>query len=383
MRIISISGCDGVGKSQQVSLLGGDETFHITGNLIGYSDRWAKLGSVEHFNWWFKDLPFLELVSIILESLQNRRAAHEPQKINLNDRGSIMFKAVCAATLATRTETSFEDVIKTVDELFEGELRECEPEHEVLLKSNLRYTNSVRHLVQIVDPRSSKFLPWQTEMYAQYQGWLIRFVDYYFQDINPLKIICVDSCILDTQNKLRSAINEVCSAGLQPICETLSRLVAFGGLSESGKSCFAQRLSTHHQFHRLKIKYFGGVVQRCGLEINPVNLGRELLTFLDAHKHITRASIESLHGVDLPAYLKLLFGPRLKITYLDTPEEVRVRRTAQELGISEDESRSRTATKDIVKLSRGADKVKDIADVVFSNGNDDFETSFHAFVSQI
>lgn len=383
MRIVSISGRDGVGKSQQVSLFGGDEALHITGGLGEYGDKWPKLNPAEHFNWWFRDLPFLELVSIILESLRNRRIAHDPKKINVNDRGSIMFKAVCASTLATRSETSFEDAIKVVDGLFEEELRESASEQEVLLKADLEYTDSVRHLVQIVDPRSSKFLPWQTEMYAQYQGWLTRFVEYYFRGSSPLKIICVDSCILDTQNKLRSVINEVCSAELHPFCSTLSRLVAFGGLSESGKSCFAQRLSTHHQFHRLKIKYFGKVVQRCGLEINPVNLGRELLTFLDAHKHIARASIESLHGVDLPAYLKLLFGPRLKIVFLDTPEEVRVRRTAQELGISEDESRSRIATKDAVKLSRGADRIKNIADAVFSNGDDDFETSFRAFVSQI
>lgn len=384
MKIISINGRDGIGKTEQIKLLKGDERFYLTGNLVDYSKRWTKLSPIEGFNWWFRDVPFMELTSIILESLKARRATYESNKININDRGSIMFKAVCAATLASREQLPIIDIINLIDKLFEDEIKECEiNENEILFIPNTGYESSIKQLIRIANEKESGYLPWQTEMYIKYQDFLSYFINYYFQNVSFDNIICVDNCIIDIHNKLRVIINQMFNTNLPMICETFERLIAFGGLSESGKSSFAEQLSINHHFYRLKIKYFNEIICNRGVKSKPDILGRELLNFFQNHKHIINASIESLHGDNLPAYLKLLFGTRLKIVYLDTPKEKRVERTAQALNISYEEAQLNTESKDYVKLSHGADRVKDIADIVFDNGYDNFKTSFQSFVSKI
>lgn len=383
MKIISVNGSDGVGKTQQINLLKEDGVFYFTGRLIDYTHRWPKLNPIEEFNWWFRDVPFHELTSIIIEAIKARHAVHKPERINIDDRGTQMFKAVCAATLLIREQTTVERTIERIDDLFDRKLKQCPPEQEIFLRVNPEYQIKIRPLLQLVDTQSSKNLPWQNKMYAEYQTWLARFMNHYFQSANPVKVVLVDSCILDTQNKLRKIIGEMCNINLSPICDTLEKLVAFGGLSESGKSGFADGLSKHHHYYRLKIKYFDEVVRARGLSPHPSALSHELLVFLRNHRHVKHASLESLHTTDLPAFLKLLFGSRFKIVYLDASESVRANRTAQELGISSDEATKKVRAKDLIKISRGADKVKNIADVVFNNEHNGFETAFQSLVSQL
>lgn len=383
MKILSINGGDGVGKTQQISLLKGEKTLHFTGRLVDYTNRWPNLNPVEEFNWWFRNVPFLKLVSIIIEAIKTRHASRKPDQINIDDRGIRMFKAVCAATLIIREQTTVEQAIERIDSLFDKELVQCPPEQEIFLRANPEYCAKIKPILQVVDARSTKYLPWQNEMYSEYQIWLVHLTDHYFQSANSARIVHVDNCILDTQNKLRKIISEMCDVELSPICDTLQKVVAFGGLSESGKSSFAQALSVHYQYYRLKIKYFDEIVKARGLPSHPDALGRELLNFLRSHRHVTRVSVESLHSPDLPAYLNLLFGSRFKTVYLDTPESARIRRTAQELGISTDEATEKVREKDGVKISRGADRVKDIADVIFDNEHDDFDASFQSFVNRI
>ncbi len=383
MKIISINGVDGIGKTQQIELLRDSEAFHFTGRLVDYTHRWPKLEIVEEFNWWFRDVPFPELVSIVIEAIKARHAARKHDQVNIDDRGTQMFKAVCAATLIIREQVTVEQTIKRIDSLFDKEFDQYPPEQEIFLRANPEYRAKIKPILQIIEGRNNKYLPWQNEMYAEYQIWLDYFTNHYFQSTNSAKMINVDSCILDVQNKLRETISGVSGVDLPPICSTLEKLVAFGGLSESGKSSFAEGLSTHHHYYRLKIKYFNELVRIKGLPSRPNILGNEILEFLKNHKHVKRASIESLHSPDLPAYLKLLFGSRFKTIYLDTPESVRISRTALELGISLDDASQKVRAKDEVKISSGADKVKGVADIVFSNEHSVFETTFQSFVSQL
>ena len=383
MKILSLNGLDGIGKTEQIKWLSGEEAINCLGGLSAYSERWPKLKSIEFFNWWFRDVPCNELFSIIIESLRTRQLAHKEGQINLNDRGSRMFKAVCVATLLVREEVPTRQAIRTIDDLFDRELSEMQPEEEILLKPDLEYKERIRALLQIVDNRSSEYLPWQTEMYAEYQGWLTRLMDHYFRDADPKKVILVNECVISVQNKLRRILNETFGSDLQLICVGLKKLVAFGGMSESGKSCFAEQLRTHHHYCRLKIKYFEGVVRARDGKSRPNTLGKEILDFLERNKHVTHASIESLHAADLPAYLKLLLGPRMTTVFLDVPEDIRVSRTAKALGVSEMQALADTRAKDAIKLSRGVTKVRDIADVVFDNSTDDFEGTFNTFVTRL
>lgn len=379
MRIISVNGNDGVGKSQQIRLLNGSENLHFTGRLIDYTDKWPRMDPVNEFNWWFRDIPSLELVSIIIEAMRARDDTCLPGRLNIHDRGIRMFKAVCAATICVRESLSVEKVKNLIDELFDKAFPGRE-EEEILLKASSEYQARIKPLVQIVDIRDAKYLPWQSELYARYQTWLAYFMDHYFLDTNPARVIHVNGCILDVQNRIRKVLNSEYKTDMPLVCDWLEKVVAFGGLSESGKSSYAERLSTHHQYYRLKIKYFDEMVKARGLSSSPEAISNELLTFLKNHRHITRVSIESLHGPDLPAYLKLLFGPKMKIVYLDTPLDVRVERTAQALNLSREEAEREVNVKDATKIARGANEVRGIADIVFSNGEDGFEKQFQNFL---
>lgn len=232
-----------------------------------------------------------------------------------------------------------------------------------------------------MNDRSDGYLPWQVKLYAEYQVKLAVLMDHYFLDIKPNRVITVDSCIIDVHNKLRAILGEVYGVVLPKVCDTLEKLVAFGGMSESGKSSFAEHLSNHHGYHRFKIKYFEGVVKSRDGKSRPDTLGIEILEFLSSHRHITHATIESLHGVDLPSYLKLMLGHRMTTVFLDTPEAIRVRRTAQTLGLSVEQALEDTRAKDAIKTARGGDKVRDIADIVFDNSCDDFHEALKAFVN--
>src|SRR5689334_1399288 len=102
MYIVSLSGADGIGKSQQISLLQRDQNVFFGGPLTDYSTRWPKLSPTEHSEWWFKTVPFEEFLSLIAESLMNRRRDARERVVNIQDRGVRMFMAVCSATLMTR-----------------------------------------------------------------------------------------------------------------------------------------------------------------------------------------------------------------------------------------------------------------------------------------
>lgn len=380
MKEISISGSDGVGKTQQISLLAMDgEGLQFTGRLTDYSDRWPKLAPADDFNWWFKEVPFHDFVSIVTESLRNRRAACVVGRTAVHDRGVRMFKAVCAATMVARGESAEVDAARIVDELF-LKAGVVEDGSEILLRISPTYQEETRQLREVIEARDQKYLPWQNELYARYQKWLAIFMDHYFSGLSSANVITVNDCILGIQTQLRESIGGMGYPVSPMPCGNLKKLVAFGGLSESGKSSYADRLRTHHGYSRLKIKYFDDVVRDRGLASCPETIASELLVFLDSHKHLTHVSIESLHNANLPAYLKLLFGSRMKIVYLDVPQETRVARTSHELGISVQDAAKKVAEKDAVKIERGADKVAEIADIVFRNEVNGFESGFSKFI---
>ncbi|OGI95465.1 hypothetical protein A2917_02810 [Candidatus Nomurabacteria bacterium RIFCSPLOWO2_01_FULL_42_17] len=385
MKEIAISGSDGIGKTEQIRLLksGQDDRFHFTGRLVDYTDRWPKVDPVKEFNWWFKEVRSLELVSIIIGALNSRYKACKPDKVNVHDRGVKMFKAVCVATLIAREQMDTEKAIDVVEGVFKREL-EFEPiEQDLLFVPNKEYRNKIGILSEVVENRATSYLPWQNRIYEEYQVYLVNLVNHFFQNMHPERVVSVDACILDVQNRLRTLVSSILSSQIPHLCGNLQKVVAFGGLSECGKSSFAQKLSSDCGYVRLKLKYFNEVTRLRCAEPSQSDVGREILNFLQSHQHITKASLESLHGVSLPAYLKLLFGDRMNIVYLDTPKESRILRTAKALGVSECEAKASVEEKDEVKISRGADKVKNIADTIFNNGDEDFEKSFSRFVQTV
>jgi hypothetical protein len=382
MTIISLNGIDRIGKTQQASLLERDPRVTLTGKLVQYSDRWPDLPPTYDFTWWFRDVPFEELVSIIIESIQARDAACTGSEIFVHDRGSRMFRAVCAATLVAREKGSVseDDAIARVDKLFDVALGEQQDDVELYFVPDEGYRTKTAFLRSIIERTESAYLPWQNELYAEYQGALKRIAERYFSESGGKIIrIPVDASIVDIQNRVRHELSRAIGFKFEPLCEGLSLLVALGGLSESGKSGFAGRLNEKHQFYRLKIKYFDAIVQKRGFPSHSGTIGQEILDFLHDHRHINRASVESLHGDILPAYLKMLFGDRFKTVYLDTPEDVRIARTVAASKLDVEEVTRRVRDKDAVKVAGGGARVKDMADIVYSNDKP-FDESFADFL---
>lgn len=366
MKALSLSGMDGVGKSQQIRLLSqGSEVVHITKPLIQYSERWPKLKGPEMSRWWFEQVSVEELIDIIIESLNARSKNGLDGKISVLDRGWRMFQAVCAATWTTREDISIEDAIFRVGQRFRKTLDHDAEEFEVLLVPNDGYLRSIEGYRKLFRSEEGQYESYMNERYARYQANLRRAVGLCFAEV-PVERIPVTSPIVDIQNALRSVLNQTYQLKLSPVANSISKVVGFGGLSECGKSSFADHLRSRG-FYRLKLCYFIEIVEARGEEATPENVAYELLHFCQRHYYVTEYTVESLHDPYMPAFLKLLLGNRMQIVYLDADEETRISRAKSEMGVEEEKARVEVQAKDRVKIGRGAMKVRDIADLVFNN----------------
>ena len=368
---IGISGIDGVGKSQQIKLLqfynGG--TLCFTRPLIEYSSRWPKLKSHEMFDWWFKKVGIDEFLEIVLESL-NMRHSETEKSVAILDRGTLMFKAVCAATMSVRSGAELRDSIKKVDSCFAQKLGyRLEDEHNILLLPNTEYQESISPYLALLRKDSEYFTQEENEFYLKYQKLLREAVALYFRD-DAIGRLTVDCSICEMQNRLRLLINKITKQSLPEICTGVKRVVGFGGLSECGKSSFAEHLYKRRGYYRLKLGYFVEVLKRHGRKDTPENVAMEFLHFCKVHYYVENFTLESLHEPYTPAFLKLLFGQKFKIAYLDAPFNVRSKRASIDEGISLDNAEAITRSKDQVKQSRGAEIVDKIADINFDNSED-------------
>lgn len=148
----------------------------------------------------------------------------------------------------------------------------------------------------------------------------------------------------------------------------IDQVIAFGGLSECGKSSSADYLRHATGSYRFKIGFLlGTAAARAGIGdpyALPVERQAELLVgelghFADAHAEARRYTIESIHSDRLIMAVKSLLGHRLTIVYLDAPFETRVARSGA--------TAAAVAAKDEIKASRGAGEVARIADHVVDN----------------
>ncbi|MGV9691280.1 DUF4254 domain-containing protein [Streptomyces sp. NPDC003444] len=148
----------------------------------------------------------------------------------------------------------------------------------------------------------------------------------------------------------------------------LRRVLAFGGLSECGKSTSAEFVQRTCGAQRLKIGFLlRQAAHREGLA-DPYALSArrqaelllgELNRFADAHVDARLFTIESVHDDASIAELKQLMGDALQIVYLDASFAVRVERSGTPA--------QAVAAKDEIKMSRGAHQVAALADHVIDN----------------
>lgn len=148
----------------------------------------------------------------------------------------------------------------------------------------------------------------------------------------------------------------------------LQRVLAFGGLSECGKSTSAEFVRDTCGAQRLKIGFLlRQAAHRRGLA-DPYTLSArrqaellldELNRFAEGNPGARLFTIESVHDDASIAELKTLMGDRLQIVYLDASFAIRVARSGT--------APQAVAAKDEVKMSRGAHRVATFADHVIDN----------------
>ncbi|MGW4229546.1 DUF4254 domain-containing protein [Streptomyces sp. NPDC004980] len=161
--------------------------------------------------------------------------------------------------------------------------------------------------------------------------------------------------------------DDVAPAEVKP-SRRLDRVLAFGGLSECGKSTSAEFVRRMCGAQRLKIGFLlRQAAHREGLA-DPYALSArrqaelllgELNRFAEAHVDTRLFTIESVHDDASIAELKRLMSDRLQIVYLDASFAVRVERSGT--------TAPTVAAKDEIKMSRGAHQVAALADHVIDN----------------
>jgi len=360
-----------------------DKIFHITKPLKAYSQKWPNFDGYKMSQWWFEEVSFEDLVDIIIESLNRRDKDRVQNKISVYDRGWRMFKAVCVATQLMRARISLEEAKEFVDRKFANGLDYAPEETEFLLEPDNEYFSGVSHLIDLFRPRKDPNLPERVyQRYARYQQNLAVAMNVYFNDFQVHRIRVCEP-ILDIQNKLRTIISQLYGVELPPLGENIELAVGFGGFSEVGKSSFAEFLRRNYGFLRLKLRYFIRIIEFHGLERTPERVVLELLHFLDCHPYVQRISFESLHDPYIPALMKLMFGERCKIIFLEAREDVRINRGAKELGVNLDEAAKIITRKDQIKRERGAEVVRDIADIVFDNSAETLSQNLQKFTKML
>lgn len=193
--------------------------------------------------------------------------------------------------------------------------------------------------------------------------------------------------------------------------EFIQGMFSLGGLSECGKTSaglYLQRIGVKRmkiiQIEREMMEERGydlsdGMKEHHFDELYAVNIEdvfREflyrLITKLQA-EGIKFASIESLYRAELGAFLKKELGSRMINIFIDAPAEVRAERELQKINkkaASENRSKAtlkevidRTRQKDAFKLRHGADRVKDIANIIINNDSLISKAEFDSMVGGI
>ncbi|MGW6771180.1 hypothetical protein ACWGBX_12270 [Streptomyces sp. NPDC055037] len=363
---IALSGPDNTGKTKQIALLARRMGPAACGGgpLEAHDPRWERIKSAGMGSWWFETGPVEEVADVLACSYLERSRGVASAPVRLLDRGIPMLEASVAATVAVReelTSPAAADRARTLLAPYAEDLAAAEAaEHSVVLMHCQDPAEGTRralsHEVSI------------TQTYAAYQRHLHDQVARLVADGRFAQTITVGGRpSIAVQDEMRRRLHPL-APGIPARALPGVRVVALGGLSESGKSTAGEYLRTRHGYARLKIGYLiEDSARRCRIA-DPYALGEvvqaELIVdaldrYCAAHHFLDRVSIESLHSTGSTRELARMLGEQLTVAYLTTPFTVRAARSVP--GAADVAHRDRT------KLSRGAEKIAAAADAVIDN----------------
>ena len=366
MVTVAVSGPDNVGKSTQIRLLTRRTGAIGAGPLDAHDPRWADAHALGLADWWFRLAPLEEVVDVLACSYLARAATTAPiGSAWLVDRGLPMLEASVAATVAVREDLGHEAAAQRAADLLAGYRRDLERAEAaewgvLLLHAAEPSAGAARALAREreVTPAYTAFQRvLNAHLHAQAgQG---RFAE---------TIVVADRPILDVQHELCVLLRDRLGVPVPDVALHRVRVVALGGLSESGKSTAGAYLATRHGHARLKIGYLlQAAADRCGIaDVYALDdagmaemLALGLETYCAAHHFQRRVSIESLHGAGLTTELAKLLGDQLTVVYLEVSPGLR---EARGLGGAAD-----IRERDVMKRSRGAARIREMADIVVDN----------------
>ncbi|MGA5819905.1 nucleotidyltransferase domain-containing protein [Kitasatospora sp. NPDC094028] len=365
---VAVSGPDNTGKTKQLGILARRLGAAATpaGPLDAHDKRWAGIKERGMGAWWWQDAPVEEVADVLASSYlaRSRHPLTAGAVLRLVDRGMPMLEASLAATLAVREDL---DARRAADRA----RRLLEPFTDALLDAEA----SERSILLLHDENpevgtrlSLSHEKTVTDTYAAYQRHLHEQI-HRLADASRFDavVLVAGRPVVAVQDELRRLLHPhhpVVPAGCLPGVG----VVALGGPSESGKSSAGEYLRTRHAHDRLKIGYLlEAAAAHAGIQapyaLAPVVRAELLLDGLDrytaAHHYLERLTIESLHEYDVTAELRRMLGQQLTVAYLEAAPEVRMRRSTA--GADD------VLVRDEVKRSRGAERIREIANVVIDN----------------
>jgi hypothetical protein len=366
LSVFAVSGPDNVGKSTQLRILARriGPCAALAGSLDAYDPRWRTITALGMANWWF-DQASVEEVADVLACSYLERARQDPRSgLRLVDRGIPMLEASVAATAAAREELSSdaaEERARSILAAYDPDIREAESaEHSVVLLHQDDLDAGIAKSLAREPSVSPVYAAYERHLHVQI-GRLIA------EGRFAARIVTGDLPIMSVQARLRELIR---GAGIEvPRCRLPEiKILAFGGLSESGKSTAAEYLRVRYSFARLKIGYLiEKAADLCGVgnpyASDPITQAELLVDGLDrycmARHYLERVTIESLHR-DAPTHeLRKLLGGALTIAYIDTDQRHREQRGTA--GASD------VRVRDAVKRERGAEAIAVLANEMITN----------------
>ena len=381
---ISLNGADNVGKTTQIGLLPRHYSVSVVGSLQDCDEKIARMVKSCRLDEWWWSCSDEEFVCTIYGALGRRywnSLTNEQNAIAVYERGTAMFEAVTVAVLAVKNDgNDLNEARAKLGRLLEQHHLHVPSEQLAIL---LKHGASLEESVKINPEREQKPVD---ERYRLYQTLLQTELQY--QEENKVYQYTIIAGGPDTHRDVQDQIRAIIRAHTSvlpftPILHNLTRVYAFGGLSEAGKSSLAQKLSTHFGPDvalRSKIVYFNDMAsEKIGRSVYNLPEKEQALYLFHELEHISLRhywlkviTIESLHRDTMTMWLKTWLGDKLQIIYVDTSDERRLQRSLVPYDT--------VVLNDATKRERGADLIRERADLVLDN-NGPFEVAVENLLS--
>ncbi|MFK0297543.1 hypothetical protein ACIQU6_44860, partial [Streptomyces sp. NPDC090442] len=247
---LAVSGADNTGKTKQLGILARriGSAAAASGPLDAHDARWARIKRTGMGTWWFQTGAVQEVAEVLAASyVQRSRCPGDGAGLRLMDRGIPMLEASVAATVAVREHLSPEqaaDRARTLLQPYAEALEAAEAgEFGVVL---LHHQDPAIGTARALSHETSV-----TDTYADYQRHLHHQIHRLVEEGRFEEVIVVDGRpVVAVQDDLRRRLHA--RTALVPAgCLPGVRVVALGGMSESGKSTAGEYLRTRHGHARL------------------------------------------------------------------------------------------------------------------------------------